>query len=293
MSSLADRMESEDSSTSLLSRRPSEMGSTYMMESGIFMSSFAATIFITALVTVGILFLTLLVALTVMLESCQTTHAGVVEQARESDVYNYCKLFAFHAELNNFEEDETPSICKQPMFQHIYQHRFLQDLNFTVQLAEIYFSALKPDDDGLDVILMDVDDMFLSETTPYTNSGQQRSTLVESLKHITHMTILRLFKKLQASGWHISLFSRKPLKNRNATVDSLKSAGYNEWSSLIMRTDDELHLENWEFISGRRVQLQNQGFRIMSTISSRMDALQGPCLGKRNFKLVSPILYGV
>ncbi|XP_008785443.1 uncharacterized protein At2g39920 [Phoenix dactylifera] len=289
----ADQMESGDSSHSLLSGRHSEMGSRYIVESGIYMSSFAAAIFIAALVTIGVLLLTLLISLTVMLESCQSSHSGVFKQVRTSDRDDYCNIFAFHAELNNLEEDEFPTICQQHARQYINKGRFLRELNLTVQVAESYFNTMTPSDDGLDVILMDADDIFLSEIAYNGSSALHWTNQVENMRHLAHMIVSRLLIKLQAGGWSVSFFTRRPMRNKNATMASLTSAGYGEWSSLIMRSDDELLKENWEYISHIRMQLRDQGFRIASVISSQMDALQGPCLGKRNFKLASPICYKV
>ncbi|KAG1337769.1 Acid phosphatase (Class B) [Cocos nucifera] len=268
-----------------------EMGSHYIVESGIYMSSFAAAIFVAALVIIGVLLLTLLIALTVMLESCQSSHSGVFEQVRTSDQDDYCNTFAFHAELNNLEADEFPTICKQHTLQYITKGRFLRELNLTVQVAENYFSTMTPSNDGLDVILMDVDDIL--EIAHNGSSALHWSNEDENMRHLAHTIVSRLLRKLQASGWSVSFFTRRSMRIKNATIASLTSAGYGEWSSLIMRSDDELLMENWEYISGRRMQLRDQGFRIASVISSRMDALQGPCLGKRNFKLASAIYYKV
>lgn len=293
MPPLADQTESGDSTHSLLSGRHSEMGSHYVVESGIYMSSFAATIFIAAFVTIGVLLLTLLVALTVMLESCQSSHSGIFEQARTSDQDDYCNIFSFHAELNNLEEEEFPTICKQHALQYIKKGQYLRELNLTVQVAESYFSTMTPNNDGLDIILMDADDILLAEFTYNSDSTLHWSNQVENMRHLARMIVSRLLTKLQASGWSLAFFTRRSMNNKNATIESLTSAGYGEWSSLIMRSDDELLMENWQYISGRRMQLQDQGFRITSVISSRMDALQGPCLGKRNFKLASPFYHKV
>ena len=89
-----------------------EIGSHY--ESGFYMTSFAATIFIGALVAVGILLITLLIALSVMLQSCQSQSSGVVEVQKISDDYNDCKAFALYAELNSLQADEFPSFCRIP-----------------------------------------------------------------------------------------------------------------------------------------------------------------------------------
>lgn len=141
------------------------------METGIYMSSFAATVFIAGLVTVGVSLMTLLITLTVMLQSCQNKNSGVVQSLQSSKStysYHYCLAFAMHMELNNLDSDSFPEICKDAAIQYIKEGQYMKDLNVTMQLAENYFSTIKPLEDGRDVVLMDVDD-FLPEDLLYPN----------------------------------------------------------------------------------------------------------------------------
>eukprot|EP00262_Sarcandra_glabra_P002086 TRINITY_DN1233_c3_g1_i1.p1 TRINITY_DN1233_c3_g1~~TRINITY_DN1233_c3_g1_i1.p1 ORF type:complete len:270 (-),score=47.48 TRINITY_DN1233_c3_g1_i1:399-1208(-) len=259
------------------------------------MSSFAATIFIASLVTVGVLLITLVITLAVMLQECQNKSAGLPQLAKTSDEYDYCKIFALHAELNNLRADEFPAICKEHAIRYIKEGGYRHDMDLSMRVADNYFSTSRPNDDGLDVVLMDADDI-MSLNLPHDSTTLQyrfdtKNRWVEEAKQPVHMFAFKVCMKLRSSGWPLIFFTRKPEKERNSTIDSLVSAGYGGWSSLIMRSDDELQMESWEYISGRRVKLHNQGFRIASVISSRMDALMGPCLGVRNFKLIDPIYY--
>lgn len=120
-----------------------------------------------------------------------------------------------------------------------------------------------------------------------------RDKLTEEVKHPIHIFLLGLHTTLRNSGWSMILFTRQHEKQRNVTIESLISAGYGGWSTLIMRSDHELRMESWEYISKRRVALHYQGFRITSVISSQMDALTGPCLGKQNFKFSNPTYYQI
>ncbi|PWA58562.1 Acid phosphatase (Class B) [Artemisia annua] len=113
MSAYGHQMEREYSARSLSSAEGTEMGSQFRMESVIYMSSCAATVFIGALVVVGILLMTLLMSLTVMLQSCQSREAGVVESVKsDHHKYDYCKMAAMNAELNSFEANSLPEFCK-------------------------------------------------------------------------------------------------------------------------------------------------------------------------------------
>ena len=88
------------------------MGSLYVMESGFYMTSFAATIFIAGLVTVGVLLITLLIVLTVMLQSCESRSAGIVDISNSNENYDYCKVFSMHTELNRLDINNFPEVCK-------------------------------------------------------------------------------------------------------------------------------------------------------------------------------------
>lgn len=169
MSAYAHQMEREYSTQSLSSSRGgSDMGSHYVVESGIYMTSFAATIFIGALTTIGVLLITLLIALVVMLQSCQIERSGAVDLSKSSDYYSYCKIFTLHAEINSLEVNEFPSVCKDFAIQYIKEGQYAKDFKFTMWLAEKYFSTVTPLGDGLDALLLDIDD-FHSSNPLYNN----------------------------------------------------------------------------------------------------------------------------
>ena len=133
-----------------------------MAESGFYITSFVATFFISSLVTAGVLLTTLLVSLSVMLQSCQDRSKGVIEIQKLSHDYNYCKMFALHAELNNMGPDDFPSMCTNVAFQHIKGGAYERDLNASLLIIERYFDSLLPLGDGLDAVLMDIHDIFPS-----------------------------------------------------------------------------------------------------------------------------------
>lgn len=54
-----------------------------------------------------------------------------------------------------------------------------------------------------------------------------------------------------------------------------------------------MHVDSCEYFSRRRAVMQKDGFRIAGVISSRMDALTGPYLGKRIFKLPNALYYNL
>lgn len=132
------------------------------------MTSFAATIFIGALVTVGVLLITLLITLSVMLQSCQSRSHGVIENKKLGYDYNTCKALALHAELNYLEPSQVPRFCRVLAVRYIEEGQYARDLNSTMSMVENHFESVDPLDDGLDAVLMDIDDS-LSLNPQYNN----------------------------------------------------------------------------------------------------------------------------
>ncbi|XVF24026.1 hypothetical protein REPUB_Repub13aG0091300 [Reevesia pubescens] len=297
MSAYAHQMEREFSAQSLLSRGDTgtETGSRYVIENGFYMTSFAATIFIAALVTVGVLLVTLLITLAVMLQSCESRSQGVVEIEKASDSYHYCKVFALHWELNSFGAAEVPQACRSLTIQYVKGGEYARDLNFTTLMIESFFNTVSPSDDHLDVVLMDIDDILAADP-PYSDQFNQYgsskpSGCIEDATYLKHLRTLELYMKLQSRGWPLILLSRKSERQRNVTIEHLNSLGYSGWSSLIMRLDGEMEMDTGEYFSRRRAAMKKEGTQIISVISSQMDALTGSSLGRRVFKLPNPLYY--
>uniref|UniRef100_A0A2P2IV15 Acid phosphatase n=1 Tax=Rhizophora mucronata TaxID=61149 RepID=A0A2P2IV15_RHIMU len=296
MSAYGHQLERQFSARSLSSRGGSDMSSRYAVESGFYMTSFAATIFIAGLATVGVLLITLLIALTVMLQTCESRSKGVVEINKKIDGYDYCRTFTLHAEMNSLGLDAIPPICKILANQHITDGQYERDLNISLWVVERYFDSIVPLGNGLDVVLMDIDDIFpFNSNYTYLFVGRSyKDGCTGCLKDVIYlrpMLYVKLLSKLQASGWSLILISRKPEKQRNATTEHLIFAGFRDWSSLIMRSEDEMEIDSREYLWRRKAILQKEGFHISGVISSQMDALTSSCLGDRIFKLPNPYYY--
>nr|GEY46865.1 putative acid phosphatase, class B-like protein [Tanacetum cinerariifolium] len=277
MSAYGHPMEREYSARSVSSAEGSDMGSQFRMESVIYMSSCAATVFIGALVVVGILLMTLLMSLTVMLQSCQSRQAGVLESAKaDHHKYDYCKMAAVNAELNSFEANSLPEFCKDVAVKYIKEGHYMRELNNSVSLVENYFSGIRPDNDGRDVVLMDIDDLLSTNTLRtnpllYGNGASRKMLMVGGPP--------------EGAAWA----SRKPEKQRNATTEDLTSAGCHGWSKLILRSTEEMKLDTREYFSKQKTAIQAESYHIRAVISSHMDALVGTFIRTQNFKLPNPL----
>ena len=135
-----------------------EIRSDYEVESGIYMTSCAATILVAALISLGALMMAVLISLTVMLQSCQTKSSGALEMWNSVDDYRDCKIYALNAELNGLDARSVPSFCKDIAIKYIKQGEYMRDLETTSLLVENYLNDIKPLADFLDAVLMDIDD---------------------------------------------------------------------------------------------------------------------------------------
>jgi len=48
-------------------------------------------------------------------------------------------------------------------------------------------------------------------------------------------SVLRLYKELQAGKWGVILMTGRTERQRNITTQNLLAAGYDSWTSLILR----------------------------------------------------------
>ncbi|VVB02790.1 unnamed protein product [Arabis nemorensis] len=273
MSAYAHQMERQFSG-GLSSRDNSELRSGYSIDSGCYMTSLTATIFIASLVTFGVLLITLLIALSTMLQSCENRNTGIVEVQRlldDHESFSYCKILSLHSKLNGLEEEDTielPLLCKGVALRRIKQGIYLRELNFTIQMALTYFKTVKPMKDDRDVVVIDIDEINLLEQDSYT---------IEEAKNQKRKLVLELYSKLRSHGFLMVLLSRKPERERNTTIEQLKSRGYSDWFGLIMREDTR-----------QKEELEGET-RVIGVIGNHMDVLTGQWnwRSKRLFKLPS------
>lgn len=288
MSAYAHQMEQQYAAASL-SDDSDASSSHYGIESGFYMTSLTATIFFASLVTLGVLLITLLVSLTIMLQSCQSKSTGVIELVNMNDYHSYCSVHSLHAEINNLKGYDLPNICRDLAIHYVKGGHYARDLNIAVSMIDDYHKSVRPSDDGLDVVLMDIDDIV--PPNPYTTELRHRfhndsiSNCTEEAKNVKLMFVLRLYMNLQTDGWSIILLSRESEINQNVTINHLVSAGFSSWSSLMMRAEESDSAKGDEYFSRQRSMIQKKGFHIKSIIGSHLDALSTPDTRTRNFLL--------
>ncbi|KAJ7553815.1 hypothetical protein O6H91_06G114000 [Diphasiastrum complanatum] len=169
VSTYGQRLEHDDSTLSLLSRRGSEFGNRYIQadDSGIFMSSLAVTILVSSVATIGILLITLVVTLAVMLGSCQTQPMLREKSNGIRHAADPCASFQVNAEMNNLQGWVLSKDCESYVAEYMLGGQYHLDFAEAVEAARQYLKALMVENDGLDVIVLDIDDTALSNIAYY------------------------------------------------------------------------------------------------------------------------------
>ncbi|XP_076931166.1 uncharacterized protein At2g39920-like [Bidens hawaiensis] len=248
MSEYGHEMEREYSA-SLSSSQESDMGSEFRLESVIYISAFAATILVGVLVTIGIFLMTALITLVVMLQSCESRNSGAVEMLRsvnqfDFNVYYYCKTVSLHVELNNnsFASYSLPEICINAAVKYVKDGHHTRDLSTVVSLVDNYFKNVTSVVGGRDVVLMDIDDLYVHRFHDYGHHND-----VKEAKHMKHAALVQIYTKLRSAEWPLVLLSREPEKRRGVVIGMLISARCRGWSEMIMRSDEEMKMDTREY----------------------------------------------
>ncbi|XP_076906888.1 uncharacterized protein At2g39920-like [Bidens hawaiensis] len=291
MSAYGHEMEREYSA-SLSSGHESDMGSEFRLESVIYMSSFAATILVGVLVTIGILLMTVLITLVVMLQSCERRNSKAVEMLRsvnqfDLNVYDYCKTVSLHAELNinSAESYSLPEICKNVTVKYVKDDHYTRDLSTIVSFVDDYFKNVTPGVGGRDVVLMDIDDLYVHGLHDYGHDD-----VVKEAELMKHTLFVQIYTKLRSAGWPVVLISREPERQRGVVIDMLIAARCGGWSELIMRSDEEMKMDTREYFYKQKAIMQAEGYNIAAVISSHLDVLVGSFTRTQIFKLPNPFI---
>jgi hypothetical protein len=132
-------------------------GNTYVQvdDTGIYLSSLAVTIVLSALATIGILLFTLVVTLAIMLGQCQDKPVVVNKP-------NRCESFALNGELNNLQNWMLPQECVDHAANYVDSGQYYVDFALAIDAARTYLRSVVVESDGFDMVVLDLDDTMLS-----------------------------------------------------------------------------------------------------------------------------------
>ncbi|XP_057851090.1 acid phosphatase 1 isoform X1 [Cryptomeria japonica] len=270
-----------------------------MDDSGVYLTSLAVTVLISAIAIIGILLFTLVITLAILLASCQSKPDVVVKQGTRPEMgVDVCRSFVLNFELNNIQGNNVfPSMCEEYVFQYMTSGQYENDVNGAIKAADSCLISAVVNGDGLDTVIMDVDETALSNF-PYFSTFQRRSMMhnvsawnhwVEEAKSPPLIPTLKLYHKLQNHGLALIFLSGRQENQRNSTVKNLLHAGYSGWTMLIMRTKDEMQMNVQAYKSKQRLQLESMGLRIKGVIGDQWSDIRGPAVGNYTFKLPNPL----
>ncbi|KAJ8444487.1 hypothetical protein Cgig2_024051 [Carnegiea gigantea] len=98
-----------------------------------------------------------------------------------------------------------------------------------------------------------------------------------------------LYKELQQLGFKLFLLTGRSEPSRNATVENLRVAGYDNWERLILRRPSDKGKLAIDFKSEKRKELEDEGYRIQGNSGDQWSDLLGYAISQRSFKLPNPI----
>ncbi|KAH9324103.1 hypothetical protein KI387_004281, partial [Taxus chinensis] len=303
MSALSNHYDPQESTQSLLSGRGSGLysSSRYLQvgDSGVYLTSLAVTVLISAIATIGILLFTLVLTLAILLSSCQTTPDVVIKQGRRPEMgVDVCRSFVLNFELNNMQGNNVfPSMCEEYVFQYIISGQYDNDVKGAIKAADSCLISAMANGDGQDAVIMDIDETALSNF-PYFRAFQHRYALhnvaawnhwVEEAKAPALIPTLELYRKLQNQDLALVFLTERHENQRNSTMKNLLGAGYSGWTMLIMRSEDEMQMNVQAYKSKQRLQLESKGLHITGVIGDQWSDISGPAVGNYTFKIPNPL----
>lgn len=300
------RFENNVSTQSLLSGGGSEYGSRYGSlfgshfsltdGSGVYVSSLAVTIIISALALVGIILVAVIITLAVILSSCEQQHLSAAS-LQTPEGAQFCSSFQLNAELNNLQGWTIPFLCEHHVSEYIRGGQYLRDFDAAIDSARSYLKTLPKDGNERYTAVFDVDETALSSLPYYQEhhygAGEILGPLglawMKEARAPAMDPLLNLYRELIHANWSIIFISERQESDWNTTAHNLITAGYQGWEALILRSVDEAGLTVQAYKSSKRTELEKQGYKIRSVLGDQWSDIVGPAAGDRTFKLPNPM----
>ncbi len=102
---------------------------------------------------------------------------------------------------------------------------------------------------------------------------------------------LKLAQRAQQLGVAVFFITGRDDTLRVATEQNLRSAGYENWAGLTLRSKDELHEATIPYKSAARAQIAKAGYRIILNVGDQWSDLKGTPQAEYSVKLPNPFYY--
>eukprot|EP00245_Coleochaete_scutata_P005896 TRINITY_DN19881_c0_g2_i1.p1 TRINITY_DN19881_c0_g2~~TRINITY_DN19881_c0_g2_i1.p1 ORF type:complete len:287 (-),score=42.18 TRINITY_DN19881_c0_g2_i1:192-1052(-) len=211
----------------------------------------------------------------------------------------HCASEYLNSESGNFQKWVLTERCEGFVTTYVTGGRYALDFGNAVALAKMYYASQELAGDGLDVIVLDIDETALSNM-PYYRFHRYGAEKFDPVKWdvwvresaaIAPQPMLEFYRDLQAMGYKMTFLTGRKDSQRNATEANLLSVGYTNWLELHMRLPDEKEHSALEYKSARRVALEEKGYRVRGSVGDQWSDILGPSVGNRTFKLPNPMYY--
>ncbi|XP_072965711.1 acid phosphatase 1-like [Typha angustifolia] len=226
--------------------------------------------------------------------SSSQNHLKLLHQEGDKDVY--CESWRFAAETDDLLKwNTTPKECMEYVKSYISMGQYELDLFFVAKRALEYAKTLRLAGGGKDIWIFDIDETLISTIgqpgskvpTEFVTESSAGSEIPRALP-----SILWLYNELRALGFEIVIMSIRLQDQRNATVNQLLNAGYNNsWAALILRGNYDLENPVTFFKADMRGQLSELGYIIHGNVGDQWSDMWGPPMARRSFKLPNPMYY--
>ncbi|GJZ28480.1 acid phosphatase 1-like protein [Tanacetum coccineum] len=102
---------------------------------------------------------------------------------------------------------------------------------------------------------------------------------------------LKLYKEVLTLGFKTFLLTGRTENKRNATINNLIEAGFENWDRLILRGAEDHGKTAVSFKSDKRKEIVEEGFQIIGNSGDQWSDLIGSSVSMRSFKLSNPMYF--
>lgn len=102
---------------------------------------------------------------------------------------------------------------------------------------------------------------------------------------------VRLAAHAQALGVSVFFITGRPERQREATAQNLKLAGYSDWKHLSLRQTADVGVATGMFKAAERQKIVDAGYRIVLNMGDQWSDLDGAPMAEHSIKLPNPFYY--
>lgn len=173
-------------------------------------------------------------------------------------------------------------IAKEEVIQYHNSGRYNKDVASAVNKAIDEFTDVKIKNNSL--VVFDVDETTLSnyEINKELDFGYVKdlwNKWIQSAKAPAIKDVQKLYNYLISRGVKVAFVTGRKSYQYDATFKNLVDAGYKNFDTLIVRTDDEDSLTAEQYKSKIRTELTQKGYNIIGVVGDQYSDLEGPYHG--------------